>query len=410
MLVMLSACDSIFEVEGDWKTVDAGKPIQMPEMTVGAKAALFQSYDSKIVWGDGLFGDEMNSVGTDPTIIDWDRRKVPSSSGGGSSRERSIGGGNYVLIQRATFVSSDAQDRILAGQFEELTQPYEDSKEYARFSAYDAFARTWLADMYCTVAFGGVGPELTSDQAYQMAEERFTQAIDASHAEPEIRNAALVGRARVRLILGDETGALADAQQVPADFEFLAVYSTNSFPQRNRVHFRTWDWSNFSIDLSFVGLTIDDTGLPDPRTATEKNPSPAREPTLDLYTPLKVPTASSPLRIATGDEAQYIIAELEGGEEAVQIINEVRARKGIDTPWVPDTWDPVEIRDKVIEERRRTLFLDGVRLGDLRRYLTKYGLDFFTTWIPHPQGGEMGNQTCMPMPDIERQNNPGLTG
>lgn len=405
-LVAVTGCDGLLDVEGDWKTVDASKPVGLDEMMVGATTDLFQSYDSKIVWADGLFGDEMNSVGTDPTIINIDRRIVLTTTGGGSSRERSIGGGNYVLLQRATFVASAAQERILNGDFEQIAAPYEDSREYARVSMYDGFAKTWLSDMYCTVAFDGHGPEYTSAEVYALAEAQFTRAIEAANAEPEIVQAARVGRARVRLILGDEDGALADAQQVDPEFEFHATYSTNSFPQRNRVHFRTWDWSNFGIDLGFVGLTLDDTGVADPRVGIEKNPSPAREPTLDLYAPMKVPTAASPLRIATGDEAQYIIAEILGGDAAVTIINEIRARKGIDIEWTPAGGDPDEIRDKLIDERRRTLFLDGVRLGDLRRYLDKYGLDFFSTSVPH--GGEMGDQTCWPLPDIERDNNPDI--
>lgn len=408
LAIFAAGCDGLFEVDGDWTTVDAARPIQLPEMMVGAKTDLFQSYDSKIVWGDGLFGDEMNSVGTDPTIIDIDRRRAPSSSFGGAGRERSIGGGNYVLLQRASHVATVAQERILAGEFPQIAPPYEDSPEYARVSAYDGFAKTWLADMFCTLAFGGTGPELTSAQTYELAEAQFTRAIEAANAEPEIRQAALVGRARVRLILGDDAGALADARQVDPEFEMLATYSTNSFPQRNRVHFRIWDWGNFSIDLSFVDLTIDDTDTLDPRVRIVKNPIPAREPTLDLYAPLKVPTAASPLRIATGDEAQYIIAELVGGTEAVDIINAIRARKGIEIMWTPVTGTAEEIRDKVIEERRRTLFLDGVRLGDLRRYIDRYGLDFFSTSVPH--GGQMGDQTCLPLPDVERHNNPGLSG
>lgn len=255
-----------------------------------------------------------------------------------------------------------------------------------------------------SLAFDGTGPELSSQEVYSLAEDEFTKAIEADGATSTIRQAARVGRARVRLFLGDESGAVSDAQQVDPGFEWLARYSTNSFAQQNMVNFRTWQFGNWSVGPVFRDLTIDDTGTPDPRVELELNPRPAFESSQDLYAPLKAGSPSSPLRIATGDEAQYIIAEVEGGDTAVEIINDVRQRHGISEEWQPSGGDPNEIRDKVIEERRRTLFLDGVRLGDLRRYIEKYGLDFFPTSTP--QGFPMGDQTCVPLPDIERNNNP----
>lgn len=405
-LVGLMACDSLLEVEPDPKTVDASREVGLDELMIGAKTDLFQSYDSKIVWG-GMLGDEFNSVGTAPSIINFDRRVVTPDHGTGSSRERSIGGGFYPNLQRAVVQARTAQDRILAGDFPvQISAPEVDSPEYARVSLYGGFGKTWLADLYCTLAFYGDGPEHTHLEAYALAEEDFTAAIEAANAEEEVRQAALVGRARVRLFQNKDALALADAENVDPDFEFFATYSTNSFEQRNRVHFRTWDWSNWSVGLKFIDLTIDETGSPDPRVDLALNPSPAREPTLDLYAPWKVPSASSPLRMASGDEAQYIIAEIEGGQTAVDIINNIRIRKGIDVTWTPSSGESDEIRDKVIDERKRTLFLEGVRLGDIRRYLVRYGLDFWETEIP--LGQPVGDQTCLPMPNVERDNNPGV--
>lgn len=405
VLPLVAACSDLFSVEGDPNTVVAGGGITLDELLVGATADLYQSYDSKIVWG-GLFGDEFNQVGTAPSIINFDRRMVPTDHGSGSSRENSIGGGFYPNLQRAVFQANQGQESILAGEIAGVTGTPEDSPAYARLSLYDGFAKTWIADLYCTVAFNGDGPEFTSAEAYELAEQEFTQALNAANAEDAVLQAAFVGRARVRLILGDDAGALADAGNVDPDFEMLATYSTNSFPQRNRVHFRTWDWGNWSVGQNFVDLTIDDTGEPDPRVALAFNPTPAREPTLDLWAPMKVPTASSPLRLASGDEARLIIAEIEGGQVAVDIINELRAKYGITTEWQPSGAGANEIRDKLIDERKRTLFLDGVRLGDLRRYIDEYGLDFFETSIP--LGQSVGTQTCLPLPDVERQNNPGI--
>lgn len=403
-VVALSGCDGLFEVDGDPHTIDAARPVALQPMLVGATSDLFTSYDVKIVWG-GLFGDEFVSSGTAPGIQAYDRRDVQGRAGGGGGRARSIGGGFYVNLQRATFVANQAQARILSGEFGEIADPA-NSPEYARVSLFDGFAKTWIADLYCSAAFNGTGPEYSSTEVYELAEAEFTEALNAADAEEDVRYAALVGRARVRLILGDDAGAVADAEQVPADFEYLATYSTNSFAERNRVHFRTWDFANWSVAPAFRDLTIDDTGMPDPRVELAHDPRPAFDASQELYAPLKVPAASSPLRIATGDEARYIIAEVEGGETAVEIINEIRARYGIDVEWTPSGDDPNEVRDKLIDERRRTLFLDGVRMGDLRRYLDEYGLDFYQTSTP--QNFPMGSETCMQLPDSERNTNPDI--
>lgn len=400
----VAGCDDLLDVDSDPQTVDASQPISLRAALVGATADLFQSYDSFIVWS-GLFNDEFVNSGTAPGIQAWDRRDVDPDCCGGTGRGSSIGGGNYALIQRAVAIADIQQRRIEEGGFEELPDGVE-SAEFARFSAFTGFAKTWIGDLWCTTAFGGTGPELTTQQVYEIAEAEFTAAIDASGAEEEIRQLALVGRARVRLNLGDDAGALADAQQVDPDFEFFANYTTASFEQRNRIHFRTWDFGNWSVGPAFRGLTIDDTGIPDPRVELALNPRPAFEPSQDLLAPLKASSASAPIRIASGDEAQYIIAEIQGGQTAVDIINAIRQRHGIDIQWTPAGTGPDEIRDKVIDERKRTLFLEGVRQGDLRRYLARYGLDFFPTSTP--QGFQMGDQTCIPLPEVERNNNPDL--
>lgn len=402
-----SGCGDVFGVDAadPQDKIPADETFTLEQTLVGARAKLTQAFDLKIVWG-GLLGDEFVSSGTAPGIQEWDRRAVASDCCGGSERTQSIGSPNYVPMQQASKMADLAQERIVAGDFAEVPSPVEDSESFAEISVFEGFAKVWLADLFCSLAFDGTGPELTSREVYELAEDEFTKAIEADGASSTIEQAAHVGRARVRLITGDETGAVSDAQEVDPGFEWLAQYSTNSFAQQNMVNFRTWQFGNWSVGPVFRDLTVDDTETPDPRVELELNPRPAFESSQDLYAPEKAGSASSPLRIASGDEAQYIIAEVEGGETAVELINEIRERHGITTEWEPSGDDPNEIRDKVIEERRRTLFLDGVRLGDLRRYTEKFGLDFFPTSTP--QGFPMGDQTCVPLPDIERNTNPDI--
>ena len=118
----------------------------------------------------------------------------------------------------------------------------------------------------------------------------------------------------------------------------------------------------------------------------------------------KYPDAASPIPFATGDEAQFIVAEadLAAGNttSAVNIINTFRARAGFG-PFMGT--GAAAIKAELVEQRRREFFLEGQHLGDLIRY----GI------TPQPAAGTAyhgsgvyGNQLCLPLPDAERINNP----
>jgi hypothetical protein len=62
-----------------------------------------------------------------------------------------------------------------------------------------------------------------------------------------------------------------------------------------------------------------------------------------------------------------------------------------------------DVKTQIIEERRREFFVEGHRLGDMRRF----GLLFApAAGTAYQYGGVYGTQTCFPLPDIERVNNP----
>jgi hypothetical protein len=116
-----------------------------------------------------------------------------------------------------------------------------------------------------------------------------------------------------------------------------------------------------------------------------------------LWTSNKWPNRSTPVPIASWDEAQLIIAEAAARTSdpgtAVAIINNLHTRAGL------PAYDPVTdgpVLDHVIQERSRELFQEGGhRLNDMLRL----GLPFFegTDHI----GGTYGNTTCFPLPQVE---------
>lgn len=89
-----------------------------------------------------------------------------------------------------------------------------------------------------------------------------------------------------------------------------------------------------------------------------------------------------------------MIAEIEGGAVAVDIINTLRDTH--DLPHFAST-DANEIRAQVLEERRRELFLQGTKMGDDLR--TGEWQDWDTG--VSPVNAPIGDNTCIPIPDIE---------
>jgi hypothetical protein len=156
-------------------------------------------------------------------------------------------------------------------------------------------------------------------------------------------------------------------------------------------------------------------GVPDPRVPVVRaldasgRPRNAADRTTPLWVQTKYDTLDSPIPLASYDEAQLIIAEGVGGAEAVGIINALHSRAGL-PPFAAT--NETEIQRQVIEERRRELFIEGQRFFDLWRYRDPasplYQALVPAPGTPYPKGGSYQDQRCMPLPDVERLNNPNI--
>ena len=214
---------------------------------------------------------------------------------------------------------------------------------------------------------------------------------------------ALVGRARARLDLGRGAEAVADAQLVPAGFVKQAMYSAASTRSMNRVYQMNVRDGRVSIEEPFRDLTFQ--GVPDPRVPVVNTGERAPDGINIVWATSKYPSLEAPIPVARWAEAQLIIAEIAGGQTAVDIINALHSAAGL--PPFSST-DPTEIANQVLEERRRELFLEGQHLFDTIRFDlplvpapgTPYGL----------KGGVYGTTKCLPLPNAERDNNPTLSG
>jgi hypothetical protein len=271
-------------------------------------------------------------------------------------------------------------------------------------AAYSGYSHLLMAEGFCSVAID-LSAELSPQEVTQRAIERFDVAVQAAGAAgaSDVQNLARVGRARAYLGLGQTGPALQDAQAVPADFEWVATASGDFSRRANRIFAQNGEGGTggtaLSVGEEFRGLTYD--GVPDPRVPVSDFIRVNTDGT-DLYYQRKYTSLADPLPVATGDEARLIVAEIQGGQTAVDIINALHARAGL-APFPGGT--EAEIQAHVLEERRRELWLEGHRFFDIRRLnlplIPEPGL-------PYRKGGLYGNDRCFPIPDVEVRNNPNV--
>ncbi|HEX2166864.1 MAG TPA: RagB/SusD family nutrient uptake outer membrane protein, partial [Longimicrobiales bacterium] len=308
----------------------------------------------------GLLGDELHD-GTF-TASRW---PTPSRTLSGTEvygTSGCTGLGVYTPLSTARWTADDALSKLDTWTDAEVA---ERTKKIGIVAAYSGYSHLLLGEGMCSVAFD-VGPELQPADAFARAEERFTRAIEAATAagDDETLNMALVGRARARLNMGDGPGAVADASLVPPGFEKVAIRSDLDGRSRNRIAQES-PWSNaagddgasISVKEPYRNLTIE--GVPDPRVSVTDMGGTTVDAITENWRQNKYQSPAAPVPIARYEEAQLIIAEVEGGQTAVGIINALRAPY----PALPTfaSTDEAEIIAQVREERRRELFLEGHR-------------------------------------------------
>jgi hypothetical protein len=360
----------------------------------------------------GLVSDEIIDAQLGALGWDYDRRTVTSASVPPATNTCATGTqavGHYTPLSTARFSGDDAARRL---------EGWTDAQVSNRQTllgvavAHAAYAVVMLGESMCSAAIDG-GPELTPTQLFTEAETRFTKAITAATAanDSSTLNLARVGRARARLDLKNYTGAKSDAQLVPIDFVRNATYSTSQIRRENRVYAHFWRDNFSSVDPSFRNLTFN--GVADPRVGVVNRNVVGHDLTTPVWAPNKYSAINAPIPIASGKEAQLIIAEasLNGAgtqQDAIAVINALHAKAGLPS-YDPAAAGAKTVLNQLIEERSRELFLEGHRLWDLIRFQLPLNPAAGASYPPKA-GGSYGNQLCFPLPDVERNNNPTLRG
>jgi len=238
-LLPLGACSGLLDVESPGRIADSdlGNVDAIAGMVIGMKYDLSQAVDSHLeflalasleLWHGGSYdwGDVPRGV-----ILDEDV------------------GGSWNSPQQARWVAETGVERI-----RELLEDAEFSRSAEAASAYvyAGYANRMLGDNFCSSVIDG-GPEIPNTDHYPRGEAAFSAAIPIAQAagRGDLVNAAYAGRAHMKAMQGDWSGAAADAAQVPADFVFWGEIDTemrNELTYETHARFEYTVWGTYMAD------------------------------------------------------------------------------------------------------------------------------------------------------------------
>ena len=402
-LVSTSACDRLLSVQNPANVpVDAlTDPGLMPTLEAGALQSFQCAWANYIATVGVLSGEywvSSNFVDSHP----WEWRGVVQikSTPGTCPGRTATSLGFYTPMQQARFQLDDLFKR--ASDFTDADVPNR-QRMLTEARAYGAYAYLILGETMCDMTVDG-GPKLTSADVWKMAEDKFTEAITLATTlgDNSLKNMAIAGRARARLDLGKLPEAAADARLVPGPasgqplgFVRNAEYnaSTTTQSRENRIFNLTFTNLYISVAPPYQGLTVD--GKPDPRVPVTDLKKVGQDGITPYFQQQVFKTVSTPIPIASYIESQLILAEASTDQaEKLAALNRVRALNSI-SPLTGTVTD-----DIILEERRRQLFSQGQRYTDMLRKK----LPFQTG--TNRKGQVYSDLTCIPLPDVEVQNNP----
>jgi starch-binding outer membrane protein, SusD/RagB family len=408
--VTFVACDELTSLEQEAPSRVVADDLYTPanaQLLVTSTISDFECALANVIVAGGLVGDELIDTQLGQQGWDYDRRTIVPALGVYSTPQ--CGANQWPAYYTPISIARATADKILTALEGWTDQEVPGRQDLiAQAAAHAGYSLILLGETACSAALDG-GPELTPAQVLAEAEARFTKAITAAQAanNTDVLNMSRLGRARVRLDLKKYADAKADAALVPEAYVHNANYSAASGRRENLIFTQFFRGLFSSVDPSFRGLTVG--GVPDPRVVVVDAGAVGHDRQTRVWRTTKYPTIASPIPIASGDEAILIVAEadLEAGNVAAAVagINKLRTKSSLPA-YAGGT--AAEVRAQLIDERRRELFLEGQRLGDIIRFNIPLSP---AAGAPYPlKGGTYGNQVCFPLPDVERNNNPTLSG
>ena len=431
-LTVLGGCSAL----DDLLAVDAPSQVVASDLENPASAGLVVASAANEVRcayayfaaGSALTGNEWGDISNNTVLNIWDQRTHDTSGYGSQYASADCGSTQPAIYQpqsRARWISDFALG--LLDEWDVSDVP-EKAEYQAETGMYAGFAYLMMGESMCEMAFDtdtnlttlpdGNGPVVGKDAAFNLAIERFDAAI-AAGATGDILNAARVGKARAQLDLGQTAQAATTAGPVPAGFAYELQFSNQSNETRNPLWNMNVDDENVAPAEPYRGFQYG--GVDDPRVTVSDTGRQHPTTDLEIWVSDKFPDASSPLQMASYEEARLIIAEaeIEAGNlmAAVAIIDALHpagvpayGAEGEATGPTDGDYDADEVLEHlVLHDRAAELFLEGQHLYDLTRHGDIIDL-YPAVGVDTGFGGQYSDQICFELPATEFQNNTTLVG
>lgn len=399
----LTGCSDILtldvEAPGRIADDDLNSPTAIPGLVAGMGYDLTQAVDGSLqeillaggeIWHSGSY-----DFGTYPRGIlqqapeDWD--------------------GEYGSMQQARWVAEDGLRRM-----SEILEPAQlnDDPDVARAYLTAGFANRWLGENQCSSTIDG-GPEVPNTEHFNRADSLFQRAIEVAGnaGRDDLVRAGRGGLASIRAWAGDWPGAVTLAQAANsgadgADWSYDVIFSTTSGAVLNDFVDETTDRREFSV---FNTIWADEP-QDNPRVTWRIPLDASGEPLVGqdgetlFYQQRKFITEDDDIPLTSGPEMWIIEAEaaLRDGDLTTMTdrINDIRDFYGEAN--IAEPADEAAAWPVLRFERGATLWLEGRRLWDLRRWDAEGGVvrDDFVE----------GRDLCFPISLEEQRVNPNLGG
>jgi hypothetical protein len=391
-LLATAGCGDLLDVEspGRISDEDLGSPDAIPAVMTGAQFNLSDAVDANLEMlalasGELFHGGSYDWADVPRGVINDDDPGVDDS---------------WSETQQARWVAEDAIAKI-----DSLLGPegFSSSPDAARALIYAGYANRILGGSWCASAING-GPEVPNTDHFERAMQQFTDAVPIAEAaaRPDLVNAALAGRAQVRVLTGDWEGASTDAAAVPVEFVFVApidIELGNSLASETHSRFEYTVWGTYMEDHP------DDPRAPwDIARNNDGTVANGANGTTPHYRQDKFPTNDADVALAKGTEMLLVRAEaaLRAGDVsgAYGYMNQARAFYALAA--LPASGGAEAAWAALRFERGATLWLEGRRLEDQRRWFADTG--------PAHDDFLASRARCVPISEEEKLANPNLKG
>lgn len=386
----LAACNDILEVKfpGQIPTEQIGDPSLAAVLTRSAISDFECAY-SNYTGGSAVHSDEYETANSNIPLANWGERSITADE-----NDYAIGTceGNFgmnLTLHTARFQAEDTFKKLNGWTDAQVTGR---ASFMAQVKIYAGYAYLLMGEGFCQVAFDGA-PAGPPAAALALAETRFTEglALAQTAGNTDMLNLGRVGLARAKLDLKKYGEAATTAALVPATYTKNADRGQESTRRHNKLWRLAEQTGGYTVAPAYRNMN-------DPRVVVADAGRGAFNAEVRLWVAKKYTSLVSPIRLASGAEANLIRAEALIQQDqlaaGMALLNARRAELTL-SALVATTKDAAMVH--VLAERQKELaFEGGHRLNDLLRFNInwKTGSNPFTN-RPY------GTTKCWPNPTRE---------